>query len=100
MEVSAMSTTMTEISRAHWPDFFNAFSLEHENWLVTVEIFAPEIGAQVEASALTFGGANADLKAGEDRIAITLGESPDVNITHVISMPTHVRVERSHLDRG
>ena len=96
-----MYTTMTEeISRVHWPDFFNAFSLEHENWLVTVEIIAPEIGAQVEANSLRFGGANADLKAGVDRIAITLGESPDVKITHVISEPTHVRVERSQLDRG
>ena len=96
-----MSTTTTEeIPRARWPGFFNAFSLEHENSLVTVEIFAPEIGAQVEADALRFGGANADLKAGADRIAITLGESADANITHVISAPTHVWIERSELDRG
>jgi len=96
-----MSITMTEeISRARWPDFFNAFSLGHENWLVTVEIFAPEIGAQVEANSLRFEGINADLKAGQDRIMISLGEAFDANITHMISAPTHVRIERSELERG
>jgi hypothetical protein len=96
-----MPTTMTaEITRTHWPDFFNAFSLGHENWLVTVEIFAPEIGAQVAADSLRFEGINADLKAGQDKIIVSLGESADANITHVISAPAHVWIERSELERG
>jgi hypothetical protein len=96
-----MSTTTTdEVPRDQWPFFFNTFSCQHEGWLVTVEVLASDIGAQVEAKSLRFEGISADHKDGEDSIAITLGESADAHITHIISSPTHVRIERSEIERG
>ena len=93
-----MLTTTHEISRREWPAFFDAFSRRHASWLVTVEICSPEIGAQVEADSLTFEGVSADLRVGADRIAIALGELPGSRLTHVISAPTRVRLERTDLD--
>jgi hypothetical protein len=95
-----MSTTTQEISRDRWLSFFDAFSREHEGSAVNLEILSEEIGAQVEGSTLRFVGINADLKDGENRIAITLGGERDDHITHVVSAPIRVRLERSEMERG
>ncbi len=96
-----MQTVSTqEVPREEWASFCDRFSRRHERWLATVEVFAPEIGAQVEGRSLVFEGVTADLKDGENRIAVTLGETPAAHITHVISSPTHVRLEKSETDRG
>lgn len=95
-----MTTTTIEIERARWPEFFNLFSIEHERWLVTIEVFGADFGAQTEGTALRFEGICADLKNHENSIAVTLGERVDSHITHVIQAPTHVRLEQSEVERG
>ncbi len=45
-----------EIPRQEWNKFFDSFSRQHEGWLVTLEIFGPEIGAQEEARELPLEG--------------------------------------------
>jgi len=45
-----------EIPRNEWQEFFDIFSRQHEGWLVTLEIFGSEIGAQVEERGLAFEG--------------------------------------------
>src|SRR5712664_3846445 len=45
-----------EIPREDWSNFFDVFSRQHEGWLVTLEVFGPEVGAQEEAHQLPFEG--------------------------------------------
>lgn len=94
------STTTQEILRNEWKAYFDAFSREHENWMVTVEVIAPDIGAQVQAEEVRLKGISAELKDGENAIAIILGKRLDEHITHVISEPARVMLECSELDSG
>lgn len=85
-----------EISKSEWPEFFNSFSRKHEGWLVTLEIFGTEIGAQVEERELAFEGIVAGWdEAKGDEIAIMIGAKPDDHITHNISRPTQVSLEQT-----
>ena len=85
-----------EISRSEWPEFFDRFSRQHEGWLVTLEIFGSQIGAQLEERELALEGivAVADEVKG-DEIAIMIGAKPDDHITHSISRPTKVSLEQT-----
>jgi hypothetical protein len=87
---------MREIPRGEWAEFLDGFSRQHEGWLVTVEVFGEEIGAQVEAGAMALAGVTADLKGGgEDVISIILGKESTERVTHNIARPTHVRIEQA-----
>jgi hypothetical protein len=83
----------TEISRSEWPEFFDSFSRQHEGWLVTLEIFSPQMGAQLEACELALEGIVAEVEG--DEIAIMIGAKPDNHITHSISRPTQVSLEQT-----
>jgi hypothetical protein len=67
---------------------------------VTVEVLGSDFKAQVEGRSLRFEGISADFKSGEDLIAISLGDTPDAHITHIISAPIHVRLERDEIESG
>ena len=85
-----------EIPRNEWQEFFDIFSRQHEGWLVTLEIFGSEIGAQVEERGLAFEGIVAE---GDDvqghEILMMFGAKPDDHITHSISNPTAVSLEQT-----
>jgi hypothetical protein len=84
-----------EIPKDEWPMFFDVFSRQHEGWLVTLEIFGNEIGAQIQERELVLGGIVADGdKIQGNQIAIILGDRPDDHITHSISRPTEVSLEQ------
>ena len=57
-----------EILRNEWAKFFDGFSLRHQGWLVTVEVFGSDIGAQVEARELPLQGITAELKPGAEAL--------------------------------
>ncbi len=85
-----------EISRDDWTTFLDRFSQQHEGWLVTLEVFAPDIGAQEEARELPLEGISAALKDSEPKtIAISLGKTPEVHVTHTITEPTRVWLEQT-----
>lgn len=85
-----------EISRSEWPEFFDSFSRQHEGWLVTLEIFGTDIGAQVEERELAFEGIVAEWNEVQgDEIAIMIGAKPEDHITHSISHPTQVSLEQT-----
>ncbi|HJQ25553.1 MAG TPA: DUF5335 family protein [Blastocatellia bacterium] len=88
--------TTQEIPRNEWGAFFNSFSRQHQDWLVTVEVFGSDIGAQVEAREMPLEGVIADTKqesAGE--IAILVADGLKSHVTHSINEPTHVRLQQS-----
>lgn len=85
-----------EIPREEWSTFFARFSKQHEGWRVTLEVFAPEIGAQQEASALPFEGITVASQDKEPRtIAISLGKAPEDHVTHTIAGPEHVWLQQT-----
>ena len=85
-----------EVPRNEWRTFFNDFSREYQGWTVEIEVFDPEIGAQVEAHELPLEGILTELKDnGLDEIAIIVGAAPSDHLTHTIVAPMHVSVEKT-----
>jgi hypothetical protein len=90
-----------EIARSEWPDFFEAFSRQHEQWLVTVEeIPGGEGSTCVEARDVRLQGIFMDGHA--EAISIVLGDSPDQHLTHTVSHPARVILEQTDagVDQG
>lgn len=85
-----------EIPRSEWGAFFDSFSLQHQGWLVTLEVLSRDIGAQVEARELPLQGVSADLN-GEDEsvISIMAGSGPQHHVTHNVSAPTRVMLKQN-----
>src|SRR5467141_410690 len=85
-----------EIPREDWSNFFNVFSRQHEGWLATLEIFAPDIGAQEEAHELRLEGISiASGDNGADAVAINLGKTAEDHVTHTTTNTEHVWLEQT-----
>jgi hypothetical protein len=85
-----------EIPRNEWPAFFDNFTRRYAGWLADIEVFGSEIGSQIAEQELPLEGITAELGKGRpDRIAIMLGVDPDDHITHTITAPTNVSVEKT-----
>ena len=85
-----------EIPREEWSKFFDVFSRQHEGWLATLEIFAPDVGAQMEAHELPLEGISiASGGSVADAIAISLGKNAEDHVTHTITKPEHVWLEQT-----
>lgn len=85
-----------EIPKNEWPKFFDDFSREHEGWLVTLEVFGTEFGAQVQEHELTFEGIVDEWDEIQgNRIVIMVGEKPDDHLTHTFARPTQVSLEET-----
>jgi hypothetical protein len=85
-----------EIPREEWTRFLDTFSLQHEGWLVSLEVLAADIGAQQEASNLPLEGITATTPDDESQsIAINLGKSPEDHVTHTITEPTRIWLEQT-----
>jgi hypothetical protein len=77
-----------EIPCAEWNNFFDGFSLQHEGWLATLEVFAPDVGAQEEAHELPLEGISIDsTDENSNSISINLGRSPADHVAHTINEP-------------
>ena len=85
-----------QIPKDEWPNFFDAFSRQHKDWLVTLEMFGTEFGAQIQEREMVFGGIvdESDEVLG-NQIAIMFGEKPDDHVTHSIRRPTEVNLEQT-----
>lgn len=85
-----------QIPKSEWPLFLDQFSRQHEGWLVKLEIFSPEIGAQVEETGLALAGLTDEWDETEgNTITIMAGNTSDDHVTHSISNPTEVSVEQT-----
>ncbi len=85
-----------EVPRNEWPAFMDSFTRRYEGWLADVEVFGSEIGSQIEGQELPLEGITAELGNGKpDTIAIMLGADPDDHITHTITAPSQVSVEKT-----
>ena len=84
-----------EIPREDWDSFFDVFSRQHEGWLATLEVFAPDLGAQEEARELPLEGISVASGNDADAIAINLGKTPEDHITHTVTKPEHVWLDQT-----
>lgn len=85
-----------EIPKSEWPAFINSFSSRHEGWLVNVEVFGPDIGAQVEGTGLVLQGLiNEWDQMKRNTIVIMAGNRRDDHVTHSINRPREISLERT-----
>ncbi len=83
-----------EIPRDQWRQALDQFSKEHQGWIVTVEEVGMDIGDQIPITNLPLVGVSADVKDGENRIAIMAGDRPGAHVTHFVESPTRVVIEK------
>lgn len=84
-----------EIPKTDWPKFINSFSSRHEGWVVDVEVFGSDIGAQVEGRGLVLQGLTNEWdKSDRNSIVIMAGTRRD-HVTHSINQPTEISLERT-----
>ena len=84
-----------EIPRDQLTKFLDEFSKQHENWIAYLEIVSADLGDQQESDKLPLVGISADLKAGQNRIAVMVGGRPEAHLTHFIERPKRVWIEQS-----
>jgi methyl coenzyme M reductase subunit C len=82
-----------EIARDEWPEFLDAFSRQHDLWIVSVEVAGADIGAQVEGQRLRLRGISAD--AGQSSISIMLETPGGGHLTHTVIEPSHLWIEQT-----
>src|SRR5204862_7927674 len=88
--------TTKEIPRPEWNSFFDSFSRQHEGWLATLEVFDPDVGAQEEAHDLPLEGVSVASEADKSKsIAINMGKTAEDHISHTITKPQRVWLERT-----
>ena len=85
-----------EIPKNEWTEFFDNFSRKHQGWLVSVEIFGTEIGAQVEQRQMALEGITDEWDEVEgNTIIIMTGAKTEGHISHSITHPTAVSLEQT-----
>src|SRR5258706_12678652 len=85
----------TEIPRSEWSLFFDSFSLRHQGWLVNLDVKDNSLFKKPEADELPLEGISADVKDGEDVIAISVGREDEGLLRHAIEGATTVRLEQT-----
>ena len=76
-----------EIPRDEWTRFFDNLSRRQEGWEVTLEVFGPDIGDQVEERHMFLAGVTAEVADEGDKIEIMVGGKPSGHVTHMITAP-------------
>src|SRR5436853_6856171 len=85
-----------EIPRQEWNSFFDSFSRQHEGWLATLEVFGSDVGAQEEAHELPLEGVSVTSEGDKsESIAINIGKTAERHISHTITKPQHVWLEKT-----
>jgi hypothetical protein len=85
-----------DIPRNEWPTFINSFSSRHQGWVVDVEVFGPDIGAQVEGKGLVLQGLIDEWdEMNRNSIVIMAGNRRDDHVTRLINKPTEISLEKT-----
>ena len=83
------------IPRADWPAKLDEFSTVHDGWRVSLDVMAPDLGAQPEIENVPLRGVTAELGERVSVITIAAGWKDTGQITHMIQAPTRVQVEQN-----
>ena len=82
-----------EIPKSDWKEFSDLVSDEYQGWLTTIETRDADRHLRTVVENLPFEGISIDDKADVKSIEIAAGSDPDDHIGHVITHPTHIRLE-------
>jgi hypothetical protein len=85
-----------DVPQRDWGRTLDEFSALHDGWIVSLDVLAPEIGAQPEIRQLPLRGVTADTDSHGAAITIAAALSDGEQITHIVHAPTHVRIERTN----
>ncbi len=83
------------IPRADWRAVLDEFSTSHDGWRISLEVLAPELGAQPEIADLPLRGVTAEVGAADSTITIAAGSGDTGQVTHVIHQPRRVQLEQN-----
>ena len=84
----------TELSRDEWRPYFDELSRTLATTRATVEIDAPDLGAQLQADEMVLSGISYDDR--DDILVIGLSPGgPDESLEHFVSSPRSIVVEGS-----
>jgi hypothetical protein len=86
--------TTRDIPRSNWRTELDSFSRQHEGWIVRVRVTDRDGQARVEADNLPLQGVSATTPGG-DSVAVSVGQSPDDHVTHEITRPVAIAIEKS-----
>lgn len=85
-----------QIPQGEWAAFLNSFNSRHQGWLMNLEVFGPEIGAQVEGSWLVLEGLADEYDENRgNTILIMAGDKREDHVTHAISRATEISLEKT-----
>jgi hypothetical protein len=85
-----------EIPHEKWSAELNTFTTAHEGWLVSLDVFGPDVGAQPEITCLPLLGISADRVNHDGDIAISVALSATDHFTHVVRGVGRIFIERTH----
>ena len=86
-----------QIPREEWTKFFDNMSRRQEGWEVSLEVFNPDIGDQIEGRNMFLAGMAAEVTERGDKIEIMMAGTPSNHVTHIIAAPTQVDLQQTDL---
>ena len=96
LKESEITMQTRQIPKSEWQAFLDRFSRQHQGWLAKLEIFNPNLGAQIEETGLALAGLTDEWNEAEgNTIMIMAGNERDDHVTHSISNPTEVSLEQT-----
>jgi len=84
-----------ELPRDTWVDRLNAFTMAHEGWMASLEVFGPETGEQPAVVDLPLIGVSADRVDHDGTVAISVALSAGEHLTRVIRDVARICIEQS-----
>jgi hypothetical protein len=84
-----------ELPRETWVHRLNAFTMAHEGWMASLEIFGPEPGAQPVFVNLPLIGVSADRVDHDGTVAISVARSAGEHFTRIIHDVARIYLDQS-----
>jgi uncharacterized protein DUF5335 len=83
-----------ELPRETWVDRLNAFTMAHEGWMASLEVFGPETGQPPAVVTLPLIGVSADRVDHDGTIVISVARSAGQHLTRVIHDVARIYLEQ------
>ena len=82
-----------EVPRETWVERLNAFTLAHEGWIASLEIFGPTPSRQPVVVSLPLIGVSAERVTHDGTVFISLARSKGGHLTHVVEDVSRVYIQ-------
>lgn len=83
-----------ELPPERWVDRLNAFTMTHEGWLVSLNVYNPEIGSQHEIARMPLIGVSAESTEAGGAVIVSVARSASAHLTHVIRGVKRIYIEQ------